>query len=259
MINARLERRLRYPARIKEGNKLMRVCARSEPRGDSNGLGAWVIALLCVLTAWGACAPSPRGVHRAQVCPVGTFYDGDGMVAASLPASVEQAVAQARTLALTAAGNNEFLHGADRPWQAHVSVIYGVTEQRAAPALSALQNFVAHERGTWMRFGALAYWDDPRQGRTALVLTVIDPHAVLTALHEALAQRAGIISRFDYHPHVTLAYLGLGTRLADDAEAAIAALVAPQHWLSAGFYLTDACGQTLATATLQPPSSTAVD
>lgn len=216
-------------------------------------------ALCLTLSSSAACARTQAGregtvasaasaaAPEASRCPPGTFDYGDGMVACALPPETTTALRQARAAALQAAGPrlSDFL--AEQPWRPHVSVIYGVTEDRATPAQRALAAFVAGRHGARACFGGLHYWDDAHGNKTTLVVDVDEPAGQLTTLHDALASAAQIGSRYAYHPHVTLAYLQLGVRLQATEEAAVLAPLAKACWQGSAFYLTDPCGQTLST------------
>ena len=192
-------------------------------------------------------AATSAATPDAPRCPPGTFDYGDGMVACALPAETTTALRQARAAALQAAGSRQSTFLAEQPWRPHVSVIYGVTEDRATPAQRALAAFVTGRHGTRACFGGLHYWDDAHGNKTTLVVDVDEPAGQLTTLHDALARAAQIGSRYAYHPHVTLAYLQLGVRLQPPEEAAILAPLAKACWDGNAFYVTDPCGRELFT------------
>lgn len=214
------------------------------PRGAR---GRRFAAVLC-LWALGACAAtSARGEKMAAqgICPKGTHNYGDGMVASMLPDQAREGLEQAHATAIEAAAANQSSFLADQPWRPHVSVIYGVTQDKAIPAQQALQSFLATHKPASACFGGLQYWDDTKGGKTTLVLDVHEPRGVLTSLHDALAEGAHIGSRFAYHPHVTLLYLQLHTRLNAAQEAAILAPLQGVCWPNSAFYVTDPCGQEI--------------
>lgn len=190
-------------------------------------------------------AAASAAAPEAPRCPPGTFDYGDGMVACALPAETTAALRQARAAALQAAGSRQSNFLAEQPWRPHVSVIYGVTEDRATPAQRALAAFVTGRHGTRACFGGLHYWDDAHGNKTTLVVDVDEPAGQLTILHDALATAAQIGSRYAYHPHVTLAYLQLAVRLQPTEEAAILAPLAKACWQGNAFYVTDPCGREL--------------
>lgn len=206
------------------------------------------LSVLSLVSLHGGCA-SARATDKApaaaHVCPAGTFDYGDGMVASLLPESTTDALTRARMIAVQAAGDNQSDFLRDQPWRPHVSVIYGVTPERAAPAHRALLAFVGQGQQVSACMGGLQYWDDPKGGKTTVVVDVLEPQGVLGDLHDALARAAHIGSRFAYHPHVTLIYLQLGTRYSPDQEAAVLAPLQGLCWPGNGFYLTDPCGREL--------------
>lgn len=197
---------------------------------------------LCLSLA-GACASAAaQSSATGRRCPPGAHDYGDGMVACLLSAPAVQALREAHERALAEAGPKRSSFLADQPWRPHVSVIYGVTDDRATPAQRALQAFVAQASGSTACFGQLQYWDDARGDKTTLVVDVDEPTGVLTALHDRLAEAARIGSRFAYHPHVTLAYLALGTRLDGTQEARVLHPLQGTCFAGGAFYLTDPCG-----------------
>ena len=211
---------------------------------------------LALVAQVAACASVQAREQRgdAQVCPPGAVFYGDGMVAASLPDAVKQALTAAREQARGAASGRLSDYMADQPWQPHVSVIYGVTPEKAAPAWQALQAYLPAQEGVPMSFGGLQYWDDPKGNKTTLVVNILEPQQVLTHLHDRLAQAAQIGSRFAYHPHTTLTYLQLGTRFDAQQEAAIQEPLRGVTWQAETFYLTDPCGIPLQTAAVGAPA-----
>jgi 2'-5' RNA ligase len=136
-----------------------------------------------------------------------------------------------------------------------VSVIYGVTPEKATPAWQALQAYLPAQQGVPMSFGGLQYWDDPKGDKTTLVVNILEPRQVLTHLHDRLAQAAQIGSRFAYHPHTTLIYLKLGTRFDAQQEAAIQEPLRGVTWQADTFYLTDPCGGVLHEARTEASTS----
>lgn len=92
----------------------------------AHGLARW--RSLSVLWLWASVAGSAVPAHSAipaaaDRCPPGTHDYGDGMVASVLPSEVHEALVQAHTRALQAAGQNRSSFLADQPWRPHVSVI----------------------------------------------------------------------------------------------------------------------------------------
>lgn len=212
-------------------------------RGGWAPLGALVA--LALTSACHTAAAAPVLGSAPAHCPAGTFDYGDGMVACALPEATTQALRHAHAAALEAAGTRRSTFLADQPWRPHVSVIYGVTAERASPAQQALAAFVGRAHNSTACFGGLQYWDDARGDKTTLVVDVHEPAGELTALHDRLAVAAHIGSRFAYHPHVTLAYLERGVRLDAAQEASVLAPLAGVCWQGDAYYLTDRCGQVL--------------
>jgi hypothetical protein len=213
--------------------------AASKP---SSWRGAAVLCLWSLVACAGTSAHSATPATAGR-CPAGTYNYGDGMVASLLPDEAEKALVQAHATAMQEAGplRSSFLAG--QPWRPHVSVIYGVTDDRAAPAYQALEAFLPHRKSTSACFGGLQYWDDDKGGKTTLVVDVIEPAGLLSDLHNSLAEAAHIASRFAYQPHVTLLYLQERARLSAVQEAAVLTHLRNVCWPNGAFYLTDPCGQ----------------
>jgi hypothetical protein len=214
----------------------------------TSSLDNWRRVGLLLISTFVACAATPVRSTRPVTenhCPPGTHNYGDGMVASLLSSQAEAALWQAHAAALQGAGPHRSSFLADQPWRPHVSVIYGVTDDKVAPALQALQGFLASSTDAPACFAGLRYWDDETGGKTTLVIDVEEPAGLLSSLHDALAEAARIGSRFAYHPHVTLLYLQAHARLSADQQAAVLALLRGVCWPSGVFYLTDPCGQEI--------------
>lgn len=207
------------------------------------------LALGCTLSCTRASPLNAPPSAGERVCPAGTFYYGDGMVASRLPEATLTALTQARKqlLAQTHAPVSPFL--AHVPWRPHVSVIYGVTDARISPAHKALQAFLVLAHASRACLGSLHYWDDARGDKTVVVVDVDEPQKLFDTLHDRLTDALELASRFAYHPHVTLGYLAHNARLDDADEAHIRAVVHDICWPVDAFYITDPCGRSVAEAT----------